>query len=79
MLATVYGLRRELLRRGEEALVVRLNFVFFRLILRTLRTKDVFGVACGLVYSRGHLTCGSKYRYMFGGGRFGRQQHFGFS
>jgi len=28
-LATVYWLRRELLRRGEEALVVRLNFVFF--------------------------------------------------
>jgi hypothetical protein len=29
MLATVYRLRRELLRRGQEALVVRLNFVFF--------------------------------------------------
>jgi hypothetical protein len=29
MLATVYWLRRELLRRGQEALVVRLNFVFF--------------------------------------------------
>jgi hypothetical protein len=28
-LATVYWLRRELLRRGQEALVVRLNFVFF--------------------------------------------------
>jgi transposase len=41
-LATVYGLRRELLRRGQEALVVRLNFVFFyRLSLRPLRTKDV--------------------------------------
>jgi hypothetical protein len=28
-LATVYWLQRELLRRGQEALVVRLNFVFF--------------------------------------------------
>jgi hypothetical protein len=28
-LATVYWLRVELLRRGQEALVVRLNFVFF--------------------------------------------------
>jgi hypothetical protein len=28
-LAKVYGLRRELLRRGQEALVVMLNFVFF--------------------------------------------------
>jgi hypothetical protein len=28
-LATVYWLRRELLRRGQEALVVRLNFVLF--------------------------------------------------
>jgi hypothetical protein len=28
-LATVYCLRRELLRRGQEALFVRLNFVFF--------------------------------------------------
>jgi hypothetical protein len=28
-LATVYSLQRELLRRGQEALVVRLNFVFF--------------------------------------------------
>jgi hypothetical protein len=28
-LATVYWLRREVLRRGQEALVVRLNFVFF--------------------------------------------------
>jgi hypothetical protein len=28
-LATVYWRRRELLRRGQEALVVRLNFVFF--------------------------------------------------
>jgi hypothetical protein len=41
-LATVYWLRRELLRRGQEALVVRSKFVFFyRLSLRTLRTKDV--------------------------------------
>jgi hypothetical protein len=29
MLATVYLLRRELLRRGQEALFVGLNFVFF--------------------------------------------------
>jgi hypothetical protein len=28
-LATVYWLRRELLRSGEEALFVRLNFIFF--------------------------------------------------
>jgi hypothetical protein len=28
-LATVYWLRRELLRRGQKSLVVRLNFVFF--------------------------------------------------
>jgi len=28
-LATVYWLQRELLWRGQEALVVRLNFVFF--------------------------------------------------
>jgi len=28
-LVTVYWRRRELLRRGQEALVVRLNFVFF--------------------------------------------------
>jgi alkylhydroperoxidase family enzyme len=28
-LATVYRLRRELLRRGQEGLVVTFNFVFF--------------------------------------------------
>jgi hypothetical protein len=39
-LATVYWLWRELLRRGQEALVVRLNFVFFTDCLRTLRSKD---------------------------------------
>jgi hypothetical protein len=37
----VYWLRRELLRRGQEALAVRLNVVFFTDCLRTLRTKDV--------------------------------------
>jgi len=45
-LATMYWLQRELLRRRQEALVVRLNFVFFRLGLR----KDVHirqWCACG--------------------------------
>jgi hypothetical protein len=50
MLATVYWLWRELLGRGQEALVVRLNFVFF-----TDSVSELYGRRMYVVWKDKHL------------------------
>jgi hypothetical protein len=54
-LATVYWLWRELLRRGQEALVVRLNFVFFTASVSELYGQRMYKFCVKYVFIQSHV------------------------